>query len=596
MKFLNEKEYQNLDQQTLKSLNYSIIDGISWSVMFALTSGVFLIGFALFLGATPFQIGLISSLPFLANAAQIIGAYFVESTGQKKKISITTALVNRFLWIPIILTPFLIFPYSKAIWIVIILFSLSSIFGAISGVAWLSWTSTIVPKNILGKFFSKRNAYIGFVTVIIGLLGGLFLDYWGINQLNLLHAFAVIFSIAVVFGLLSVFYQRLIQEIPVKAEHVTFKKFVGLVRMPYKDENFRKFVRFGLIWGFALGIVGPFFIVYQLDILELNYMMIVALNTLFIVSGIISLSKWGDVVDRYGAKPVLAISSFIVSLYPLFFLFVTKQNFMLLVPINILAGIAWSGVDFASAQILLRISPYYNKSVYFSSFAAASGIALGIAPILGGFLVGIFESISLPLVFITLSGIHIIFLLSGILRLWSTSFIPSINEPEAGNVDEVLSALKSSRLMNIFVNFYHISQFSIGVFTLPLIYSRKIYSESEKIFRKEFERFRVNSLKTLKELEKITKASILELRKVKYKDAKKLLPQLIILNKQVKTLKDRVLVAEDEKAIKLFASNIVKIEQQASTMLQKLKITKEITKVPEYYVRKIIKLVRKVKQ
>jgi hypothetical protein len=43
-----------------------------------------------------------------------------------------------------------------------------------SGVAWLSWMSGLVPEEIRGRFFGLRNSVLGLVTITVALAGGWF--------------------------------------------------------------------------------------------------------------------------------------------------------------------------------------------------------------------------------------------------------------------------------------------------------------------------------------------------------------------------------------------------------------------------------------
>lgn len=592
MDFLKTKDYQNVDNLTKNDLNNVILDGLTWQVFYTLTfGGVFLIGFALLLGANPFQIGLISSLPFFASVVQIIGSYFIERSGKRRFMALWTALLSRMLWILIILIPLLILPPAKSIWLIIIVFALSSIFNSLSGVAWMSWMSIRVPKPIMGKFFSKRTVYMSLVGVVVGLLGGFFIDYWKFGHTDPLGGFLILFSIGTLFSIFSVFYLSRVKDFPTEGENVNLKSFIKLVKNPFKDSDFRKFVKFGMVWGFALGLAGPFILVYQIDTLKLDYIMVVALSTLFVVSGVVTLGKWGEIVDKYGAKPIIVICAFIVSLYPLFFLFITKSNSMLLIPINIIGGIAWGGLDFAFAQILLRTVPQTNRSIYFSAFAGSNGIAFAIAPIIGGFLASVFTNLSYSFLFFTFSGLHFLFIMSGLLRLWSTSLVKNINEPASRPTDEVLSNLKENRLMGVFVNFYSITRFSFEIVAIPFAFSRNIARRGGKMVGKGIMKIGSGSAKSFVEMEKLIGMSITELSKIGYKGTVKIVPRLTILNKRVKNLENKMSNVDDKNAVKEIQTDIKKVETETSLIIQKLESTPHNTKIPESYLKKVLRLV-----
>src|SRR5438874_5849949 len=59
--------------------------------------------FALHLGATEFQIGLLSALPFIASLVSLPASILTERTGARKKIFLYGQYTQRLLWLPIAL-------------------------------------------------------------------------------------------------------------------------------------------------------------------------------------------------------------------------------------------------------------------------------------------------------------------------------------------------------------------------------------------------------------------------------------------------------------------------------------------------------------
>ena len=62
------------------SLNASTLDGVVAAIFGATTGGVLLTNFLLKLGATPVEIGLLSSIPMMVNLLQPVGAYIADRT------------------------------------------------------------------------------------------------------------------------------------------------------------------------------------------------------------------------------------------------------------------------------------------------------------------------------------------------------------------------------------------------------------------------------------------------------------------------------------------------------------------------------------
>lgn len=88
-------------------LKNSIYDGIFANMFATLTGGVFLTGFALYVGMDEFMIGLLASMPFLATIFQLPTSYLISKTGRRKKAACWGATGARLIWIPILIVALL---------------------------------------------------------------------------------------------------------------------------------------------------------------------------------------------------------------------------------------------------------------------------------------------------------------------------------------------------------------------------------------------------------------------------------------------------------------------------------------------------------
>ena len=77
------------------------------------TSGGFAIGYALMLGATDVQIGLLTALPMLAVVMQLVSALAVERGVNRRRFTVLISIVHPMTWILVILLPFAIDAQSK---------------------------------------------------------------------------------------------------------------------------------------------------------------------------------------------------------------------------------------------------------------------------------------------------------------------------------------------------------------------------------------------------------------------------------------------------------------------------------------------------
>src|SRR5436853_7005603 len=76
----------------------ALVKEAAWaSTVGALYGGVILVGFALELGATPWHIGVLAAIPFLAQLAQLPAIALIERLRERRKIAVTAVSISRFL-------------------------------------------------------------------------------------------------------------------------------------------------------------------------------------------------------------------------------------------------------------------------------------------------------------------------------------------------------------------------------------------------------------------------------------------------------------------------------------------------------------------
>jgi MFS family permease len=142
---------QITSQEREKGLKYVLYDGMMFQTMFTLSSGAFIIAFALLLGASNSIIGVLAAAPFLGNIFQIPAVLVVEKLRKRKLIAILASMVSRA-WLPVFsLIPLLFTQFGLPLLIMGIF--LSGVAAAFSACSWSSWMRDLIPDEIRGIFF-----------------------------------------------------------------------------------------------------------------------------------------------------------------------------------------------------------------------------------------------------------------------------------------------------------------------------------------------------------------------------------------------------------------------------------------------------------
>ena len=399
--------------------------GGMWAIYDGFTAA-FLALFALFLGASNLQIGILAAIPYLATIiAEIPGAKLVEYF-TRKSISIA-AVTTRAFWFPLMLAPLISSEYS-VIFVLVLIF-LIKFFDVLSDPAWTSWIADTIPANIRGAYFGKRFFIIGICAASATLLGGFFLKLFPKESAL---GFSILFFVGALFGISNVFFLKKSEEPDyIDHEHHCFKEFFTL------KGDFKKYTIFSIFFNFAYAIGSSFFTVYMIKNLGLSYEFFGAAAALATVTKIIAHKYIGLIADKVGDKPIMIVSCFGTALVPLLFLFSSKENLLFLIFAQIISGLFWAGVDLASFNLLLDFSEPKKRAVQIAEFNLITSIPLIIAPILGGYIIDNYS------IFIW-SGIQTIFIITMVLRAVSPLLLIRVKEPRIPHSYPLLQLFKET--------------------------------------------------------------------------------------------------------------------------------------------------------
>jgi MFS family permease len=431
-------------------LKNSIYDGVLANMFATLTGGVFLTGFAVYLGMNEVMIGLLGAMPFLVTIFQLPAAYFIQNRGNRKKVSVRCSLVARTMWVPILVVALL--PVASAsikVPIVLALIFLHYALGSASFVAWLSWMSDLVPDRMRGNFFGTRNMLAGAASMLVMVVFGSMLDgFRNLSSNGLPLGFSITFLAAVLFGVASIRFLRRVSE-PAHTSPAVRIDFAGQLLLPFRNRNFRRFLGFSFFWGFSVYFASPFFALYFLRDLGYGYGFVATLGMLSAFADLVGMRLWGKLSDTTRNKPIIYFAGWGAVFLPLAWVFVRPESMVLPILLHLLGGGMWAGINLCKNNLLLRISPREDRALYFSVYNVVGGLGASVGPILGGLLVQAFGQGPIHLSCRVLLPLHMLFVLSTLFRLISLQLIRRIEEPEEVTVVQMLRVIRSVRGLNM---------------------------------------------------------------------------------------------------------------------------------------------------
>jgi hypothetical protein len=298
--------------------------------------------------------------------------------------------------------------------------------------------------------------------IIVYILGSYIIDkYEGIGIYGNLFLFSLII------GILGLFYLIRIPERKQEIKAINPRKFIRRLCLPFKDKNFRPLLYFGLLSGFAINLSAPFFLVFMIDDLSLSFFIISIFLVIHAISRIYGLNLWRHFIDKFGAKPLLIVSTTVTTLIPLGFVFINNKNYFLIALILALSAVSYAAIDISLGKILFQSAPRKYDAYYLSTFTALTGLMSALGPIMGGLLAFLIKNnTQIPFINI-LSPLKYVFIISFIVRTLSIPLASKIYEPKAKDVNDIIERMKTLKFTSFFVNIYNFADYASKIVLVP---------------------------------------------------------------------------------------------------------------------------------
>lgn len=415
--------------------------GVFGSAWMNLITGASFVTFARALGASTFMFGLLSSLPFLGVLAQLPASYVVEHGRRRRGLFLRFASGQRLLWLVVAALPWAIpsdYPAAR-VGVFLALVVISSAFGNVGTPAWMSWFADIVPENIRGRYLGNRAALATVTAVIASAAVG-----WILDRNSSFTVFTVIFATAAVLGVIDIWLFLLVREPPMEKQEGPPWRLRNVVLSPLSNRPFRGYLLYAFSESMMFAIVGPFFWLMGLEVLEIGnfwsnlYIMIVPL-----VFAALTLPFWGGVCDRFGSKPLVGVGTGFVTVFPICWMMASPDSYHVLLAIAaVTGGIFGAAIQVGDMNMLFALTPRRNRSAYIAMLSVAASLGWVIGPAAGGAIAQALQGVHVELAGRTFGNLHVLMLLSiGMRVLHVFLIVPRLPEEKSGSARALLRHL-----------------------------------------------------------------------------------------------------------------------------------------------------------
>ncbi|MAG02800.1 hypothetical protein CMI42_05670 [Candidatus Pacearchaeota archaeon] len=385
-----KKDSPRIEGWKKKSRRHSITEGIFCSAKNSFGHH-YVAPFAIAVNSSSSLVAMLSSVQgLLGPLSQLFGSRFPEKYS-RKKIMLKTVFFESLMWLPFIAIAIL---FHKGILLqalpILVLFSfaLYIIAGNLGYPAWFSWMGDIVEKKKRGRYFSKRNLLVGFVSVILAISAALLLDYFKKNSM-LMQGFGILFFLALLSRLISwkIFHKQYEPKIKLKkGYYFSFWDFT----ISSTKNNFGRFTLFRFFFTLTTTISGALLAVYLLKHLNFSYttyMIIIFSGTAF---SLLVLEFWGKFIDKYGSYRALCIAAIMMPFVPI--LWILDSNPIYLIFPSVINGIAWAGIHLSEKNFIYDNVSNQKRGLAVSYYNMFWGIGTFLGALTGAFLIKILDT------------------------------------------------------------------------------------------------------------------------------------------------------------------------------------------------------------
>jgi MFS family permease len=359
-----------------RAMRLGIVEGICWAVMVGFGETYFLAN-ALRLGATTLEQALVVTLPLALGAiGPLLSLRLLYRAPRRRPVVVSLTALQAAVLLAMAgsdaaggLTPARLIALS----------CLYQMCSQGANTAWSSWYGDLVPPELRGRYFARRNRAVHISTAGAVLVGGLVLQRLepsAVIQAGGGAGFGVILVLAALARGSSA---ALLARSPEPA----FRGVAG----PRRTASFLRTDRGGAAWrllafgaAVQLGtyVASPYFVPFMLQELRLTYFEYTMATLAVVAAKSIFLPAWGRVVDGHGARAVYPLAALLTALIPI--PFILSNGIVLVLVGQMLSGMAWAGYELSFFSLMLESS--YRRTRM--PMVAAQNVFNGMAQLAGG--------------------------------------------------------------------------------------------------------------------------------------------------------------------------------------------------------------------
>ncbi len=367
------------DDPRANNAMYLLIE-IFWAA-FLSAAAAFNAPFALRLGATNADIGLLSSIPaLLAILVTLPAGQFLTRQRKRMPWLLGSLLLSRIGYLLVIFIPWLPFGNQGAglVWLLIV-FTIPAHF---FNVAWGPMLADVVPETDRARVFALRNILLaGVVTV------GVFLAGRWLQSVPFPLNYQIMYGVGFAAAMVSTYY---LTRLKVPESHVPEPPAQALGPLALlrgwrdaftTEPDFTRITLNTLMHGIGLWMIGPVYVLYYVRTLGAEEGWLGLNSMMANLTPIIGYYLWQRGVMRLGENKVLRWTIMAIGVYPI--LVGIAPSLTVILMFTALYGLVAPAVNLSHYPMLLKICPAAQRPVFLALYTTIMNIGAFIMPLIG---------------------------------------------------------------------------------------------------------------------------------------------------------------------------------------------------------------------
>lgn len=413
------------------------------ALSFQMILGSPMILYAKALDARSTVLGIISGMMPLLVIFQIPAASHIPRFGYKRFVYGGWGIRIVFIFL-MALVP-LTAPFSNnATQLAVLLFLLFgfNLSRGISSCAWLPWIASLVPAEKRGRYLARDAACVNVASCVAMLLAAALL---GTDPRS--WQFAIVFGFSAVMGVVSLVF---LKRIPEGHESSSSEQTrASTHRVPWLEmaryAPFRKLLQANMGWAIAYGGLAAFTVAFLKVEIGMSEATILLVNSVAFLGGLSSLWLMANRLDRFGSKPVLAVSLLawliIMTGWVLLAGRLIPATLPIVVALQFGMGLFAALVNMANTRLAMATIPVMGRNHFFAIYSVVANVSLGCAPIAWGLLLDALRPVTVRWDRFEWNRFTLFFVLATVCFGVTLALCRRLVEKEAAGLDELLREL-----------------------------------------------------------------------------------------------------------------------------------------------------------